>query len=333
MLTGCPPAISASALTKTYTYSELPPGTWAAVRSLVRRPRLERTAVSALDLVVGHGEIIGLLGPNGAGKTTTIKMFCGLLHPTSGQLDVLGFRPARRQFDFLRNISVIFGQKSMLWWDVSTYESLLIHKRIYALSSHDFRNSVEALAALLDIEDVLHVPVRKLSLGQRMRCELVLALLHQPALLFADEPTVGLDVVAKVRVRGFLQRVNEELGTTIVLTSHDMDDVEALCKRVAVITGGTIAFDGALETLRQRMRPTRELVLTYADPVKPPAQPGVRLVHEDADRRVLRLEVNREDVARLLAQAGTWGDLRDVRITDADLDTVMAEIFTARVTA
>ena len=322
-------AITAAALTKTYRYSEQATGTWAALRGLVHRPALERTAVTAVDLVVRPGEVLGLLGPNGAGKTTTIKMLCGLLHPTSGQLDVLGFRPSRRQFDFLRSISVVFGQKSMLWWDVSTYESLLIHRRIYALGATDFRRSVDELTDLLAVGRVLHVPVRKLSLGERMRCELLLALLHRPALLFADEPTVGLDVVAKARVRGFLSSINRELGTTVVLTSHDMDDVEALCRRVAVVASGSVVFDGGLQALRERVHPAREVALVYAAPVRPVLDPGWRLLARDQDGRALRLEVDGPDVPQLLSRAGRWGDLLDVRITEADLDVVMAEVFGA----
>ncbi|ADB30850.1 ABC transporter related protein [Kribbella flavida DSM 17836] len=244
--------IRATNLTKTYRYSEQAPGLAGAVRGLLRPQRRERIAVDALSLTVPPGQIIGLLGPNGAGKTTTIKMLCGLLRPTGGELEVLGHRPARRSFDFLSRISVVFGQKSMLWWDVSTYDSLLIHREMYALTKPRFDAAVDELSERLDVTDLLHVPVRKLSLGQRMRCELVLALLHGPDLLFADEPTVGLDVVAKLALRNFLAELNRDHGTTIVLTSHDMSDVAALCGRIALIDHGVIGFDGDLAELRAR---------------------------------------------------------------------------------
>ena len=212
----------------------------------------ETQAVDGVDLAVRTGSVYGVLGPNGAGKTTTIKMLCGLLRPTDGELEVLGHRPSRRGFDFLSRISVVFGQKSMLWWDVSTYDSLVIHREMYAIPKPRFDRSVDDLAERLGIQDILHVPVRKLSLGQRMRCELVLALLHGPELLFADEPTVGLDVVAKLSVRTFLAELNRDLGTTIVLTSHDMNDVAALCERVVVINHGVTSFDGDITALRGR---------------------------------------------------------------------------------
>jgi ABC-2 type transport system ATP-binding protein len=245
-------AIQTKALTKTYRYTEQRPGLGGAVRGLFRPDRRERLAVDALDLTVPRGQVIGLLGPNGAGKTTTIKMLCGLLRPSAGELEVLGHRPSKRGYDFLSRISVVFGQKSMLWWDVSTYDSLLIHKEMYALPKPRFEQTVEDLSNRLQIQDILNIPVRKLSLGQRMRCELMLALLHGPELLFADEPTVGLDVVAKLTVRTFLAELNRDLGTTIVLTSHDMNDVAALCERIVVINHGRPIFDGDLPALRAR---------------------------------------------------------------------------------
>jgi ABC-2 type transport system ATP-binding protein len=252
-------AIRTEALTKIYRYTEQQPGLAGAVKGLFRPDRRERTAVDTLDLTVPKGQIIGLLGPNGAGKTTTIKMLCGLLRPTSGELEVLGHQPAKRGYDFLSRISVVFGQKSMLWWDVSTYDSLLIHREMYAIPKPRFEATTQDLAERLQVQDLLNIPVRKLSLGQRMRCELILALLHGPDLLFADEPTVGLDVVAKLAVRTFLAELNRDLGTTIVLTSHDMNDVEALCQRIAVINHGRTIFDGDLQALREKADPGTDL--------------------------------------------------------------------------
>lgn len=298
------------------------------MRDLFRRQRRERVALTGLNLEVPAGQILGLLGPNGAGKTTTIKMLCGLLRPTSGEVEVLGFLPTAREFDFLRNISVVFGQKSMLWWDVSCYDSLLVHRQMYALSRNHFEASVTELAELLDVGGILHVPVRKLSLGERMRCELMLALLHRPRLLFADEPTVGLDVVGKANIREFLSRVNTELGTTILLTSHDMDDVEALCHRVVVINHGTQCFDGDLATLRRSLRPLKQVRVSFTDALSelPTLPEGVRRV-DIAGPRLLHLEVERDALAGALAAVTSWGRVSDLDVTDADLDQVMTDLF------
>ena len=324
-------AIRTRQLTKKYTFTEQRPGIAGALAGLVRPRRREHLAVDALALVVPQGQVIGLLGPNGAGKTSTIKMMCGLLRPTSGELEVLGCEPARRSFDFLRQISVVFGQKTMLWWDVSTYESLLVHRRMYALSKVDFTGTVDDLAERLQIGDILHVPVRKLSLGQRMRCELMLGLLHRPSLLFADEPTVGLDVVAKLNVRTFLAEINRDLGTTIVLTSHDMNDVAALCRRVAVINHGVIEYDGDLDALRAAIRPAKQITLTFSEAVPSGAgiHPGATVLSSE-DPHIVRLEVAREALPGLLAAAHGWGELADVEVHDADLDSVMAHVFTAK---
>jgi len=323
------PAVRCADLRKTYIFHEQSPGVAGALRDLFRRQRRERVALTGLNLEVPPGQILGLLGPNGAGKTTTIKMLCGLLRPTSGQVEVLGFRPTAREFEFLRNISVVFGQKSMLWWDVSCYDSLLVHKQMYDLSREEFNASVAELSELLDVGRILQVPVRKLSLGERMRCELMLALLHRPRLLFADEPTVGLDVVAKAKVRGFLSRVNAELGTTILLTSHDMDDVETLCHRVVVINHGAQCFDGDLATLRRSLRPRKQVRVSFTDalPGLPTLPEGVRVV--DIQERLLHLEVERDHLAVALAAVTSWGSVTDLDVTDADLDEVMTDLFTS----
>ncbi|WP_199586242.1 ATP-binding cassette domain-containing protein [Brachybacterium sp. JB7] len=223
----------------------------------MRRRTEERQALAPLDLEVAPGEFVGLLGPNGAGKTTLVKLCCGLIRPTTGSVSVLGYEPARRRAEFLQSIAVVFGQKSMLWWDVPTIDSMLVHRAMYALDSPTFRRRVGDLTEVLDLSGVIDVPVRRLSLGERMRCELALSLLHSPRLLFADEPTIGLDVTAKQALRAMLARTNETLGTTIVLTSHDMDDVEALCRRILLVADGhlTSIFHGVGRSARSASLP------------------------------------------------------------------------------
>jgi ABC-2 type transport system ATP-binding protein len=303
------PVISARGLTKTYRFHRSRAGLGGALIDLFRRRHEERLAVDDLDLTIDEGEFVGLLGRNGAGKTTTLKMFSGLLRPTAGELSVLGHQPARREFGFLSRIAVVLGSKSMLWWDVSTRASLDLHQAIYDLPRPAFRHSVDQLVDLLELSNVIDVPVRQLSLGQRMKCELAVALVHRPQLLFLDEPTIGLDVVSKAAVRRFLATINAEYRITVLLTSHDMDDVSELCRRLVLIDQGGLRFDGTPAELIRQTRPRKRITLSYAGP------PGQ-----------IELEVDREDAQRVLAEAAGRGELLDLEVRDADLDDVMQAV-------
>ena len=253
-------AIEAVSLTKTFTYHHKAPGLRGSLASLVRRRTLEKRAVQELTFSVEPGEIVGFLGANGAGKSTALKMLCGLLYPTAGSARVLGFTPHRREHAFLKRIALVMGQKFLLYHDLPAYEVLLIHRELYDLSAGDFERNLDELAGLLGVTHLLDVQARKLSLGERMKLELLTALIHRPEVLFLDEPTIGLDVASQVRTRDFLRRLNRELGTTILLTSHYMEDVRALCPRVLVIHDGTLRHDGATEAgLDLMLRLTREL--------------------------------------------------------------------------
>lgn len=323
-------AISASGLTKTYTFHQQGAGLASALRSVIRRRYETRLAVDQIDLRIGHGEVVGLLGPNGAGKTTTLKMLSGLLYPSGGELSVLGYRPSERKPGYLRQIALVMGQKSMLWWDVPAMETLLLHKEMYGLGNAEFDDSVRELARLLDVQDLLTVQVRKVSLGERMKLELMAALLHRPRILFLDEPTIGLDVVAKGRVRTFLAELNDLQGTTIVLTSHDMDDIEALCSRVMIINHGRIGYDGGLSDLVRSARPRKLVNATYAEPVPPALLAGLA----DADLevlevagQVLRLAVSRERTSEALQQLTRLGPLVDLDVTDTDIDEIIRDLF------
>jgi ABC-2 type transport system ATP-binding protein len=323
------PVITASALTKTYSFHRQQPGLLASLRGLFRRTTETRLAVDAIDVRVCAGEVVGLLGPNGAGKTTTLKMLSGLLYPTSGRLDVLGYSPSQREVEYLRRISLVMGQKSMLWWDVPAMDTFLLHKEMYGLSDQDLRASIDELATMLDVGHLLNVQVRKLSLGERMKLELMTALLHRPEIVFLDEPTIGLDVVAKARVRGFLAEINRVRGTTILITSHDMDDIEALCERVMIIDHGHIQYDGGLKALVRDIQPRKLVRASYTDPVpdlNKLAGLGVDTTPDD-DRRVLSLEVSRDclnDVLELLPRLGT---LIDLEVADAEVEEIIRDLF------
>jgi ABC-2 type transport system ATP-binding protein len=301
-------AIRATALRKIYRYHRSRPGLAGSLKDLIARQSGERVAVESLDLTIRRGEFVGLLGRNGAGKTTTLKMFSGLLRPTSGELRVQGREPQRRGFDFLRRIGIVLGNKSMLWWDVSTMENLKLHEALYDLDRRQFDETVAELGRLLEITDHLDIPVRKLSLGERMKCELMLALIHRPEVIFLDEPTIGLDVISKAAIRDFLRRLNAERQTTIILTSHDMDDIDQLCHRVLLIDHGRLQFDGSPEELITRTSPRRTVVATYAH--------GGRVV----------TEVDREAVPDFLAQLSAGGVLADLEVRGADLDEVMRQV-------
>ena len=322
------PVIRATSLSKSYRRHHQDPGIRGALRAFARRRTEEKVALAPLDLEVAPGEFVGLLGPNGAGKTTLVKLCCGLIRPTSGTVSVLGHEPSRRRAAFLQSIAVVFGQKSMLWWDVPTIDSMLVHRAMYSLDGPTYRSRVGELTEVLDLSEVIDVPVRRLSLGERMRCELALSLLHSPQLLFADEPTIGLDVTAKQALRAMLARTNDELGTTVVLTSHDMDDVEALCRRVLLVSGGHLSFDGDITALRARLAPRRLIRAVLDRPPRPEDLPAGATLR---DETTVLVEVSEEELEATTAAVLALGGVRDLSVQEVDLDTVMARAYaTAR---
>ena len=239
-------------ISKTFITYRKEPGLIGTLKSFVKRQEVKKEAVKNVSFQINEGELIGFLGPNGAGKTTTIKMLTGIVTPTSGDLTVLGHEPARREPDLQRNFGLVMGQKNQLFKDLPAYESLILMGHIYDMSDAETKESMDELVNILGAKDFLNVPMRSLSLGQRMKCELIGALIHRPKILFLDEPTIGLDVVAQKGIRDFIKKVNQERGTTIMLTSHYMKDIEELCKRVVVINLGEIMFDGLLSDLIDR---------------------------------------------------------------------------------
>lgn len=241
--------IKAKGLTKEFKLFNRREGVYGAFKDLFHREYKILRAVDAIDFSVKKGEMIGYIGANGAGKSTTIKMLTGILVPTAGTVEVNGFCPYREREKYTRGIGVVFGQRVQLWWDIAVIESLKLLRRIYNVSPGDFQQRLERFDEILELKSFLHLPVRKLSLGQRMRCELVAALLHNPSVLFLDEPTIGLDVLAKAKIRDFLKEINQEQKTTILLTTHDLGDIEALCPRVAIVDKGRMLYDGSLDSL------------------------------------------------------------------------------------
>ncbi len=252
-------------LSKTFSVAQRQPGLVGAIRGLFSRVYSEVHALNNVSFTIDPGELVGYIGPNGAGKSTTIKILAGILVPTSGECLINGRTPWRQRRDHVADIGVVFGQRSQLWWDLPVIESFELLRDIYRVPPQVYRESSAELIHMMDIESVLDTPVRMLSLGQRMRCDLVASLLHRPSILFLDEPTIGLDAVSKLAVREFVRQLNQQHGVTVILTTHDMDDIEALCRRIVVIGAGTILNDGDLAGLRRKINPERRLKVEFAD--------------------------------------------------------------------
>jgi ABC-2 type transport system ATP-binding protein len=319
------PALHIEKLTKVYTVSEREAGMRAAMASLVRRRTEEVRAVDGISFDLAPGEIVGFLGPNGAGKTTTLKMLSGLLHPTAGALTVLGHVPWKREKEFLRRITLVMGQRNQLVWDIPAADSFELNRAIYRLPAADFKQTVDELTELLELGPLLRKPVRNLSLGERMKCEIAAALLHRPQVVFLDEPTIGLDVTMQRRIRTFFAEYNRRFGATVLLTSHYMNDVEALCRRVIVIHQGRLLFDGDLASLVQRFTSHKTIVvqLETCRPDELRAY-GEVLSCEDglATLRVPKGETPRV-TARLLADL----PVIDLTVEDPPIEEVIERVF------
>jgi ABC-2 type transport system ATP-binding protein len=314
-------------LTKTYRVPTRPPGVAAAVRAIFRRRHRLVTAVDDVSFDIEEGERVGFLGPNGAGKTTTIKVLAGLLHPTGGEVEVAGFTPARRNREFLRTIMMVAGQKQQLLWDLPPSETFELNRAIYGVPRERFRATLDELVALLELEPLLDKPTRQLSLGERMRCELAAALLHEPRVLFLDEPTIGLDVTAQATLRAFVRRYNESRDATVLLTSHYMDDVAALCPRILVIDQGKLSYDGSLSQLARELRPDRRVTLRLGPGVERAAVEalGARVLSLDEDLAVL--QVGADELRPVVARALADLPVLDLAVEEAPLEEVIADLF------
>ncbi len=321
---GAEAAIRVSGLTKTFVVPEREAGLLAAARSLVRRRHRAVHAVERISFEIAPGEVVGFLGPNGAGKTTTLKMLSGLLHPTSGEARVLGYVPHRREREYLRQITLVMGNRNQLQWDLPALDSFELNRAIYRIRREDFLPMRDELIELLDVGDLVRKPVRNLSLGERMKVEIVGALLHRPRVLFLDEPTIGLDVTMQKRIRSFVAEYNRRHGATVLLTSHYMADVEALCRRVIVIHHGTILFDGQLARLANRFAEYKTISLVLEDGTAPLERYG-EVVHRDGDRVSLR--VPKGETARVTARLLAEQDVLDLTVEEPPIEDVIDTVF------
>ena len=297
-------------------------------RSRLRRERREVRAVDGISFRVEPGELVGYVGPNGAGKSTTVKMLTGILVPSKGRISVAGLEPSRRRIQLARRIGVVFGQRVQLWWDLPLRDSFELLRHIYRVPIDRWRANLDRFCEVLELEPFLATPVRQLSLGQRMRGELTAAMLHDPEILFLDEPTIGLDVVAKARVREFLAEINRERGVTVLLTTHDLADIERLCSRLLIIDHGRVIYDGTIERLIQRYGEERTLVVDLEEPAPPLELEGARVVRVDGPRQWLRFRRDEVTAAQLTAAVASQASLLDLSVEEPDIEDVVRRIYT-----
>lgn len=325
-------------VTKEFVSAKKYPGLKGALKGLFSREKTRKMAVDDISFHIGKGEIVGYIGSNGAGKSTTIKMMTGILTPTSGSCLVNGVDPSKNRKKNAQNIGVVFGQRTQLWWDLPLSESFTILKEIYNVSDEDYREQMEFLNRVLGLEEFFSQPVRNLSLGQRMRADLGAALLHRPPVLYLDEPTIGLDLVVKDNIRSAIKEINEKYETTVVLTTHDIGDIEELCSRILIIDKGRLIYDGSLEELKEQYGTTRKVVLEVADPVaagKLPLHEYLVVAQEDYETQVdlesntvtVSFDKNRLQVSDVIGQMMQHTQVKDIKIYETELAEIVKAIY------
>ena len=320
------PQIVVRDLRKEFRVHTRPPGAWAALKSVFHRPTTSVKAVDGISFSIDRAERVGFLGPNGAGKTTTLKMLAGLLHPTAGEVRVDGHVPQKREVAFLEKVTLVMGQKQQLLWDLPPAETFELNRAVYQVDRARFRKTTGDLIELLELGDLVKKPTRELSLGERMKCELIAALIHEPKVLFLDEPTIGLDVAMQVAVRDFVRRYNQQHGATLILTSHYMDDVAALCPRILVIDKGVLSYDGTLEELVRKVRPEKRVVLRFSRPVERADVEALGTIVDIGTERAV-IDVPQAELGARIARALEALPVADLEVTSAPLEEVMSELF------
>jgi len=319
--------VEAIELRKVFRVAKDRPGVLGALRGLFSREGREIRAVDGISFSIGRGEFVGYLGPNGAGKSTTIKMLAGILHPTSGEVRVDGLSPQRSRKEVVRRLGVVFGQRTQAWWDLPVRDTLELLAAMYGVKPAEYRATLKRFDELLEIGAILDVPVRKLSLGQRMRADLVAAWLHRPPVVFLDEPTIGLDAVAKRRIREFLREVNRQEGTTILLTTHDMDDIEELCSRVMVINHGRLVYDGDVEGMRRAVGAPSRMRVEFAAPPQGPLVGPWTAAAQAGPAVTVAFDRSRCTAAEVIAALSRYGQIRDIYMEEPDIEQVIERLY------
>lgn len=318
--------IKTEKLVKEYEIKKREGGLIGSIKGIFKGDKKIVEAVKGIDLEIKEGELVGFIGPNGAGKTTTLKMLSGILYPTSGSVTVLGYEPVKRKDDFLKNISLITGQKSQLWWDLPVIDSLYLNKEVYEVSDKDYKRRLDELVDIFELEEILNQQTRKLSLGQRMKCELAMSLIHQPRIVFLDEPTIGLDVVMQKKLRSFIKEYNKKHNATILLTSHYMDDVKEICERVVIINEGKIVFDGSISSLINKYADYKSIVALFEKEIDRAELEKFAEVVDVVDHKVT-FKVDRDKVSRVAGDLLNKYDIGDLDINEPRLEDIIERIF------
>lgn len=319
--------ITVKGLGKSFKVAKRKEGLRQSFQSLFHREYTTVQALKDISFSIEPGEIVGYIGPNGAGKSTTIKIMCGILVPDQGSCSIMGYTPWKERVAYVKNIGVVFGQRSQLWWDVPVIDSFELLRDIYKVSPQDYKPNVDLLVETLHLQDLLYTPVRQLSLGQRMRCEIAASLIHNPQILFLDEPTIGLDAVSKLAVRQFIKTMNKEKGITVILTTHDMNDIEALANRVILIGKGSLLFDGNLNELRSKFGTQKTIVADYQQNYNPIQIPGASIVSWTPERAILNVDTDKAAISEVITQLSGQLELIDVSIEGKPIEEVVLQLY------
>ena len=319
--------IAVKKLDKHFKVRKFHRGRFSGFQSFFTREHHLVRAVDGVNFEIQSGELIGYLGPNGAGKSTTLKMLTGLLVPTGGEINVDGFVPSKQRKEYVSRIGAVFGQRSTLWWDLPVFESFELLRHIYKIPEKLFKKNLDEFRELLELDTFINTPVRSLSLGQRMRADICAALLHDPKILFLDEPTIGLDVVAKERIRQFIQHINQDRGTTVILTTHDLSDVEKLCNRILIIDEGKLLYDGQLEQLRQKFGGKRQLVVDFFENYPEATIEGAEIVEINGARITFEFERDSIAASDLIGRLSSKYRIRDLEVKEPEIEETIRRIY------
>ncbi len=319
--------ISVKNLSKTYKTHERGEGFLNAIKSLVKRNYKYKKALRDVSIEIDEGEIVGLIGPNGAGKSTLVKALSGILYPSKGNVEVMNFVPWKDRVRYVKNIGVVFGQKSQLWWDLPAIDTFYLHKELYDIKEKDFNKRLKQMIELLDVEDIVKIPVRDLSLGERMKCEIIASLLHMPKVVFLDEPTIGVDIISKNKLREFIKKLNKENKITFIITTHDMQDIEKLCERIIIINHGELVYDGLLKEIKSKFLKTKIIDVKFDEEIKDFNFKGCKIL--DKKTYEFRIEINtkKQSINNVVNYLVNKYKFEDLVISDPSIEEVIEEIY------